>query len=106
MVNSSLKTIPAMVSSFCSATLGFSARLGADCDTLNLSSLLMQAGCRKLPRPWHALRHTFASHFIMSGDNILSLQKILGHSDIKMTLIYAHLGPDFLGDEMNKVRYR
>lgn len=42
----------------------------------------------------------------MSGGNILSLQKILGHSDIKMTLIYAHLAPDFLGDEMNRIRYR
>lgn len=75
-------------------------------DTLGIHELLREAGCRPLPRPWHALRHTFASHFIMSGGNILSLQKILGHSDIKMTLIYAHLAPDFLSEEMNKVKYR
>ncbi|REG85114.1 phage integrase [Marinomonas pollencensis] len=44
----------------------------------------------------HVLRHTFASHFIMNGGNILTLQKVLGHSDIKMTMRYAHLAPDFL----------
>ena len=44
----------------------------------------------------HVLRHTFASHFIMNGGNILTLQKVLGHSDIKMTMRYSHLSPDFL----------
>lgn len=39
----------------------------------------------------HVLRHTFAAHFMMSGGNILALQKILGHHDIKMTMRYAHL---------------
>jgi len=46
----------------------------------------------------HVLRHSFASHFIMNGGNILALQKLLGHSDIKMTMRYAHLAPDFLND--------
>lgn len=44
----------------------------------------------------HVLRHTFASHFIMNGGDILTLQKILGHSDLRMTLRYAHLAPDHL----------
>lgn len=74
-------------------------------DLLDLPQLLAAAGCRRLAHPWHVLRHTFASHFIMSGGNILTLQKILGHSDVKMTLIYAHLAPDFLGDEMNRLRF-
>lgn len=34
----------------------------------------------------HVLRRTFAAHFMMSGGNILALQKILGHHDIKMTM--------------------
>jgi len=46
----------------------------------------------------HILRHTFASHFIMNGGNILTLQRILGHSDITMTMRYAHLSPDHLMD--------
>lgn len=44
----------------------------------------------------HVLRHTFASHFIMNGGNILVLQKILGHSSLVMTMRYAHLAPDHL----------
>lgn len=46
----------------------------------------------------HILRHTFASHFVMNGGNILTLQKILGHSDINQTMRYAHLAPDHLKD--------
>lgn len=46
----------------------------------------------------HALRHTFASHFIQNGGNILNLQKILGHSSLAMTMRYAHLAPDHLQD--------
>lgn len=46
----------------------------------------------------HVMRHTFASHFIMNGGNILTLQKILGHSQINQTMAYAHLAPDYLND--------
>lgn len=46
----------------------------------------------------HVLRHTFASHFMMKGGNILALQKILGHSTITQTMVYAHFAPDYLQD--------
>lgn len=44
----------------------------------------------------HVLRHSFASHFMINGGNILTLQKIMGHSTIIMTMRYAHLAPDHL----------
>lgn len=44
----------------------------------------------------HVLRHTFASHFMMNGGNILVLQRLLGHSSLAMTMRYAHLSPDHL----------
>lgn len=44
----------------------------------------------------HVLRHTFASHFMVGGGNILVLQQILGHSTIMMTMRYAHFAPDHL----------
>ncbi|MBJ2145356.1 tyrosine-type recombinase/integrase [Vibrio sp. IB15] len=44
----------------------------------------------------HVFRHTFASRFMEEGGNILVLQKILGHSDIKLTMRYAHFSPDHL----------
>ncbi|HRI49384.1 MAG TPA: tyrosine-type recombinase/integrase [Pseudomonadota bacterium] len=72
---------------------------------LGLPRLLAAAGCRVPLHPWHALRHTFSSHFIMSGGSLLALQKILGHSDVKMTMIYAHLAPDFLGTEMDRIKF-
>ena len=46
----------------------------------------------------HVLRHTFSSHFMMNGGNILVLQRVLGHTDIKMTMRYAHFAPDHLED--------
>jgi len=48
----------------------------------------------------HILRHTFASHFMMNGGNILVLQRILGHTDIKVTMRYAHFTPDHLSEAM------
>ncbi|MCQ4273426.1 tyrosine-type recombinase/integrase [Pseudomonas kuykendallii] len=48
----------------------------------------------------HILRHTFASHFMMGGGDILTLQRILGHGDIKMTMRYSHLSPDHLASAL------
>ncbi|MBF6636221.1 tyrosine-type recombinase/integrase [Rouxiella silvae] len=48
----------------------------------------------------HVLRHTFASHFMMNGGNILVLQRVLGHTDIKMTMRYAHFAPEHLEEAL------
>ncbi|MGF1719488.1 tyrosine-type recombinase/integrase [Vibrio kyushuensis] len=50
----------------------------------------------------HVLRHTFASHFMMNGGNILVLRDILGHADIKMTMRYAHFTPEHLTEALSK----
>lgn len=50
----------------------------------------------------HVLRHTFASHFMMNGGNILTLQKVLGHSSLDMTMKYAHLAPEYLAEVLEK----
>ena len=42
----------------------------------------------------HSLRHTFASHLAINGTLIFTIQKLLNHKDIKMTLRYAKLAPD------------
>lgn len=42
---------------------------------------------------WHCLRHTFASHLAMRGVPLISVQQMLGHSTIEMTMRYAHLAP-------------
>lgn len=49
---------------------------------------------------FHDLRHTFASQFMMNNGNVFDLQKILGHTDIKMTMRYAHYSPEHLQKAM------
>ncbi len=53
----------------------------------------------------HTLRHTFASHLLMSGADLYTVQKLLGHSSIKTTEIYAHLAPDFLRAAMDRLKF-
>lgn len=49
---------------------------------------------------FHDLRHTFASHFVMSTGDLPALQRLLGHSSLKMTQRYAHLSKAHLDREM------
>ena len=49
---------------------------------------------------WHTLRHTFASHLACKGASILAIKELLGHSDIKTTMRYSHLGPNITTETM------
>ncbi|SMG61734.1 tyrosine-type recombinase/integrase, partial [Cedecea sp. NFIX57] len=46
----------------------------------------------------HSLRHSFATHFMINGGSIITLQRILGHTRIEQTMVYAHFAPEFLQD--------
>ena len=51
---------------------------------------------------WHTLRHTFASRAVMAGVDIRTVQELMGHSTITMTMRYAHLSPAHLREAVNK----
>lgn len=56
---------------------------------LTLRRLRDQAGFTKKITP-HKLRHSFATHLKQAGGSIVDIQKLLGHSNLNTTQIYAH----------------
>jgi len=70
---------------------------------LNFEAALKKAGIEHLP--FHSLRHTFASHLVMSGVDLATVQKLLGHKNIKTTMRYSHLAPDHLKGAVERLDF-
>jgi integrase len=51
---------------------------------------------------FHALRHTFASHWMMNGGDIFRLQKILGHASSQITERYSHFAPEAFSEDYGR----
>lgn len=63
--------------------------------------ICQRAGIKKEKWGVHCLRHTFASHLVMSGNcNLRTVQVLLGHASIQTTEQYAHLSPEYLKDSL------
>jgi integrase len=58
-----------------------------------------EAGIRNIG--WHVLRHTFASHLAQAGANLVAVQNLLGHSEIRTTMRYAHIDRNVLVEAIN-----
>src|SRR5262250_3001149 len=59
----------------------------------------------RTPSPQRTSTHRFASWYVMRGGSLPSLQKILGHATLSMTMRYAHLSSDHLRDEMARTEF-
>lgn len=67
-------------------------------------ALLERAIGRRFDRPYHVLRHTFASLFIEAGGSIVALKELLGHSSLEMSLLYSHIAPAALAADLAKLK--
>jgi len=50
---------------------------------------------------WHDLRHCTGSYLAMNGCNLRTIQELLGHADVRMTVRYSHLSPEHLQNAVN-----
>jgi site-specific recombinase XerD len=54
---------------------------------------------------FHTLRHTFASHLVIKGISLFTISKLLGHSSIETTMIYAHLSKEHLKNSVDMLDF-
>lgn len=52
---------------------------------------------------FHSLRHAFATYYLANKGSLLSLQSMLGHSNLNTTIIYLHLSQNF--NELEGIKY-
>lgn len=72
---------------------------------LLVKNLAESNGIKKSISP-HTFRHSFATHLLEGGANLLAVQQMLGHASVSTTEIYTHISDDLLKDTMKSYHPR
>jgi integrase len=78
-------------------------RVHKDMPKTRLRRICKKVGIKQGKWGVHCLRHTFASHLVMDGVPIRTIQVLLGHASIQTTEQYAHLSPEYLKDSLGNL---
>ena len=72
---------------------------------LLVKELAEQNGIQKTISP-HTFRHSFATHLLEGGANLLAVQQMLGHASVSTTEIYTHISDDLLRETLTEYHPR
>ena len=72
---------------------------------LMVKELAERNGIKKTISP-HTFRHSFATHLLEGGANLLAVQQMLGHASVSTTEIYTHISDDLLRETLTEFHPR
>jgi integrase/recombinase XerD len=81
----------------------FEGQTGGQYSARSVQNILRDAVTKSGVNPFatvHTLRHSFATHMVLGGENLIAIQDLLGHESSETTQIYIHLS----GEQMKKIQ--
>jgi integrase/recombinase XerD len=81
----------------------FEGQTGGQYSPRSVQNILRDAVTKSGVNPFatvHTLRHSFATHMVLDGENLIAIQDLLGHESPETTQIYIHLS----GEQMKKIQ--
>jgi len=87
----------------------FTSKIGTPLDPNNFINRVFKPALKRAEIKdlrFHDLRHDFGSKLTMNGTDIRTVQELMGHKDIRMTLRYSHLSPEHLREAVESLGRR
>jgi site-specific recombinase XerD len=84
-------------------SLVFPGKEGNPMDNITSAWDSLRISAKLIDFHWHDFRHHFASMLVMAGVDLNTVRELLGHADLKMTLRYSHLAPEYKATAVEKL---